>query len=79
MDAIDQALARLMTCAPAQCPRETDCFKIAKWALEQRRAASAQKLPGSGLDNEMPDYNEMLDYPPHWESPCRGLPDWDAA
>ncbi|MCO5763783.1 MAG: hypothetical protein NHG36_20155 [Chromatiaceae bacterium] len=74
MDAIDQALARLMTCAPAQCPRETDCWKIAKWALEQRRAAmGARPLPGSGLETEVPDYA------PQWEAPRRILPDWDAA
>jgi hypothetical protein len=75
MDAIDQALARLLTCAPAQCPRETDCFKIAKWALEQRRVAfAAQPAPHQALAD-----NAIADYAPHWEAPRRLLPDWDAA
>ena len=72
MDAIDQALSRLMTCAPAQCPRETDCFKIAKWALEQRRLALATEATAPALD-------EVPDYAPNWEAPRRALPDWDAA
>lgn len=74
MDAIDQALSRLMTCAPAQCPRETDCFKIAKWALEQRRLAlAAEAAPPS------PAMDEISNYAPNWEAPRRALPDWDAA
>lgn len=75
MDAIDQALARLMTCAPAQCPRETDCLKIAQWALEQRRNAFAvPTAPRLWREEEA-----VTDYEPHWEGPRRVFPDWDAA
>lgn len=43
--ALERAITALMTCAPIDCAHESECFRIARFARDQVRAAYAQ-VPG---------------------------------
>lgn len=82
--ALAEALAVLLMCAPTTaCPRETHCFRIARYARDKLRQdyADAGALPAI-------DPDEVADYAPHLnshgEEPALQGPDarmggWDAA
>jgi len=83
--AIEEALAALLMCAPSTggCPRETYCFRIARYARDQLRQEYAQAGTLPAVD---PD--EVADYAPRltggYEAPIPQGPDariggWDAA
>jgi len=61
--ALEEALAALLTCAPATtCPREAYCFLITCYARDQLRKeyAKAGALPAI-------DPDEVADYAPHFK------------
>lgn len=61
--ALEEALAALLTCAPATCcPREAYCFLIACYARDQLRKEYAQAGALPAVD---PD--EVADYAPHFK------------
>lgn len=79
---IEEALAALLMCAPS-CPRERDCFRIARYARDKIWQEYAQ----AGVLPEI-DPDEVADYAPHLncrcEEPTLHGPDarsggWDAA
>jgi len=62
----------LLTCAPAKCPREEACFRIAKYLRDNLHSES----PAPYAAGEIRDDGEVSDYTPHWENrngfaPCR--------
>jgi hypothetical protein len=60
--ALEEALAALLTCAPATiCPREFFCFRIARYARDKLRQEYAQAGRAPAID---PD--EVADYAPHF-------------
>ncbi len=82
--ALEEALATILMCAPSGiCPRETYCFRIARYARDKLRQEYAQAgaLP-------VADPDEVADYAPHLTGchaePALQGPDvriggWDAA
>jgi len=61
---LEQAITALMTCAPVGCAHESECFRVARFAREQVRAAYAQ-LPGMAVPAAQ-DPDEVADYAPQW-------------
>jgi hypothetical protein len=43
--AIETAVQRMMVCAPVDCPREIDCFRVARWARDQMRRQRGDSVP----------------------------------
>jgi hypothetical protein len=60
----------LLTCAPAKCPREEACFRVAKYLRDNLLDTVIRE------SIETVDDGEVSDYAPHWEVrngfvPCR--------
>jgi len=58
----------LLTCAPAKCPREEACFRVAKYLRDNLLDTVIRE------SIETVDEGEVSDYTPHWENravPCR--------
>jgi hypothetical protein len=63
----------LLTCAPAKCPREEACFRVARYVRD--RLHSESPAPYAAADKTTDD-DLIVDYAPHWEVrngfvPCR--------
>ena len=60
----------LLTCAPAKCPREEACFRVARYLRDHLLDTVIRE------SLETVDDGEVADYAPNWESkngfvPCR--------
>lgn len=68
--ALEAAITALMTCAPLECAHETECFRVARFARDQMRAAYAQK-PSDRRALPLMDPDAIEDYAPAWrQRPC---------
>ncbi len=54
----------LLTCAPAKCPREEACFRVAKYLKDHLHSESPAPYAG----NETADDDVVADYAPNWEN-----------
>ncbi len=44
-ETLERSISRVMTCAPINCPRELDCFRVALFARDQMRMIYAKHHP----------------------------------
>lgn len=74
---IDEAIARLMTCACLDpCKRAKDLLTLLLWARDRRAMEKALAALLRGVPNGI-DADEIAHYAPHWEA-VRPV-DWSAA